>query len=69
MLYHNKCLIEQTAMDSWNIDERMTIQQLWLDLLEVYPVYRLTCRPDRDAVVCLKQQLEKDEVISFAGHS
>lgn len=64
-----KCLIEQTAMDSWNIDERMTIQQLWLDLLEVYPVYRLTCRPDRDAVVCLKQQLEKDEVISFVSHS
>ncbi len=64
-----KCLIEQTAMDRWNIDVRMTIQQLWLDLLEAYPVYRLTCRPDRDAVACLKQQLERDEVVSFAGHS
>lgn len=64
-----RCLMEQTAMDSWNAEERMIIQQLWLDLLEIYPVYQLTCRPDRDAVVCLKQQLKKDEVISFASHS
>lgn len=64
-----KSLMEQTAMDSWNLDERMTIQQLWLDLLEEYPVYHLICSPDRDAVMCLRQQLEKDEVISVAGHS
>ena len=64
-----KCLMEQTAMDNWNADERMVIQLLWLDLLEIYPVYQLTCRPDRDAVICLKQQLEKDEVISFARHT
>lgn len=64
-----KLLMGQTAMDSWDIDERMIIQQLWLDLLETYPVYHLSCRPDRDAVMCLKQQLEKDEVVSFACHS
>ena len=56
-------------MDTWNASERMAIQQLWLDLLEEYPVYLLTCRADKDAVVCLKQQLEKDEVIPFAHHS
>lgn len=64
-----KCLMEQTAMDTWNSIERMEIQQLWLDLLGEYPVYLLTCRADKDAVVCLKQQLEKDEVIPFARHS
>ena len=64
-----KCLMGQTAMDTWNASERMAIQQLWLDLLEEYPVYLLTCRADKDAVVCLKQQLEKDEVIPFARHS
>lgn len=64
-----KCLMEQTALDLWDTSQRMTIQQLWLDLLERYPVYCLTCRPDREAVVCLKEQLEKDEVISFARHS
>lgn len=64
-----KCLMEQTAMDTWNASERMAIQQLWLDLLEEYPVYLLTCRADKDAVVCLKQQLEKDEVIPFVRDS
>ena len=64
-----KCLMEQTAMDTWNAIERMAIQQLCLDLLGEYPVYLLTCRADKDAVVCLKQQLEKDEVIPFARHS
>lgn len=64
-----KCLMGQTAMDTWNAGDRSTIQQLWLDLLDRYPVYLLTCRPDKDAVLCLKQQLEKDEVISVARHS
>lgn len=64
-----KCLMEQTAMDTWNTSERMAIQQLWLDLLEKYPVYLLTCRADKDAVVCLKQQLEKDEVVPIVRHS
>ena len=62
-------LMEQTAIDLWNAEERVVIQQLWIDLLELYPVYQLTCRPDRDAVICLKKQLEKDEVISFVSHS
>ena len=64
-----KRLMEQTAMDAWNPVERISIQQLWLDVLEEYPVYQLTCMPDREAVVCLKQQLEKDEVIPFARNS
>lgn len=64
-----RSLMEQTAIDPWNAEERVVIQQLWLDLLELYPVYQLTCRPDRDAVICLKKQLEKDEVISFVSHS
>lgn len=59
-------LMEQTAVDVWNREECMAIQMLWLDLLEKYPVYLLDCRPDKEAVACLKKQLEKDEVIPVA---
>ncbi len=58
-----KYLMEQTAYDNWNNEERVTVMQLWLNLLEMCPVYMLKCRPDKDAVQCLKQQLIKDEVI------
>lgn len=64
-----KCLTEQTAMDFRDTEERMTIQQLWLDLLAVYPVYQLICTPDQDAVTCLRKQLEKDEVIAVVSDS
>ena len=58
-------LMEQTAMDVWDPKRYSSIHMLWPDLLEKYPIYQLTCRPDEGAVICMKQQLEKDEVISF----
>lgn len=58
-----KHLMEQTVADLWNAEEKTAIQLLWMDLLEQYPVYLLTCRPDRGAVSCLKNQLMKDGVI------
>lgn len=58
-----KYLMEQTVLDTWNRQTISTINQEWIDILKQHPVYLFTCRPDREAVVCLKQQLKKDEVI------
>lgn len=58
-----KYLMEQTVLDTWDSQARSKITQDWMDILNRYPVYLLTCRPDREAVACLKQQLEIDEVI------
>lgn len=60
-----KYLMEQTVADVWNAAEMGIQQNLWLDLLEKYPVYLLTCTPDRRAVFCLKDQLVKDGVIPY----
>ena len=58
-----KYLMEQTVADAWNMEEQWVIQNLWLDLLERCPVYMLVCRPDRGAVECLKERLERDGVV------
>lgn len=60
-----KYLMEQTVADVWNAEEMGIQQNLWLDLLEQYPAYLLTCTPDRRAVFCLKDQLMKDGVIPY----
>lgn len=60
-----KYLMEQTVADVWNAAELEIQQNLWLDLLEKYPAYLLTCTPDRRAVSCLKDQLMKDGVIPY----
>ena len=60
-----KLLMEQTVSDVWNYEELTEIQSLWLELMELYPVYQLTCRPDREAVLCLKERLAKDGVIIY----
>lgn len=59
-----KYLMEQTVADGWNWEELDAIRTLWMDLIEQYPIYLLTCTPDSRAVFCLKEQLEKDGVIS-----
>lgn len=59
-----KYLMQETVADVWNVEELAAMQNLWLDLLEEYPVYLLTCTPDWRAVQCLKEQLIKDGVIS-----
>lgn len=58
-----KLLMDQTVVDAWNKDELFIVQQDWIDLINNYPVYLLTCKPDHDAVLCLKQQLINDRVI------
>jgi len=62
-----KLLMEQTVSDVWNCEELAEIQSLWLKLMELYPVYQLTCRPDREAVLCLKNRLAKDGVITYGN--
>lgn len=59
-----KYLMEQTVADVWNAEELGILRQLWIELLEMHPVYLLTCRPDYEAVQSLKHQLKKDGVIS-----
>ncbi len=57
------CLTGQTmAAMPWD-QTGNALGQLWLNLAAVYPVYRLTCRPDREAVFCLRERLERDGVI------
>lgn len=58
-----KYLMEQTVADIWNAEEIGILQNLWLDFMEAYPVYLLTCTADRRAVLCMKEQLMKDGVI------
>ena len=58
-----KYLMEQTVADTWDEEELAALRMLWADLLEYYPVYKLTCTPDQEAVSCLKKLLKKDGVI------
>lgn len=58
-----KYLMEQTVLDTWNSQTISIINQEWIDLIKQHPIYLFTCKPEREAVVCLKQQLQKDEVI------
>ncbi|MCD7756078.1 MAG: hypothetical protein LUJ09_07120 [Firmicutes bacterium] len=56
-----RCLMGQTAM--LPLSPPGQLAQFWLTLTEGYPVYRLTCRPDAQAVACLKDRLNRDGVI------
>ena len=58
-----KYLMEQTVMDTWNIQEMGLIRQYWINIIRNYPVYMLECNISEDAVECLKQQLILDGVI------
>lgn len=58
-----KYLIEQTVFDTWNSYARNQVIKEWVDILNRYPIYLLTCKPDKEAVECLKQRMIEDEVI------
>lgn len=58
-----KYLMEQTVADAWNAEQLAILRTLWMNLMEQYPVYQLTCTPDQRAVRCLKEQLERDGVM------
>lgn len=60
-----KYLMEQTVADIWNAEEMGILQNLWLDFMEKYPVYLLTCTADQRAVLCLREQLMKDGVMPY----
>lgn len=48
-------LFSQTIVNSWDSQFMSQITQLYAQLLAQIPVYRLYCRPDKDAVtLCLK---------------
>lgn len=56
------CLTGQTMVMPWG-QEGNAVGQFWLELAAGYPVYRLVCRPDEEAVSCLRKRLETDGVI------
>lgn len=58
-----KYLIEQTVFDTWSSYARNQVIKEWMDILNQYPIYLLTCKPDKEAVECLKQRMIEDEVI------
>ena len=60
-----KYLMEQTVADVWNPQQQEQLLKLWLQLLEHCPVYRLDCRPNGDAVVCLKEKLTESGVLQI----
>ncbi len=45
-----KPLFSQTIVNSWDSDFMLKITELFAQLLEQVPVYRLYCRPDQEAV-------------------
>ena len=53
-------LIGQTALDLWNPEEIAKAEMLWLDILSECPAWRLTCRPDEEAVNCLYEALRRE---------
>ena len=58
-----KALMEQSVLDVWDREQLRAAQLLWLELLSAVPVYLLCCRPDAEAVRCLKERLTKDGVL------
>lgn len=50
-------LFSQTILNSWDRDFMSRITTLYADFLELVPVYRLYCRPDRQAVELAYQTL------------
>ena len=43
-------MFSQTILNSWDSEFMATISGLYAEFMAQIPVYRLFCRPDRDAV-------------------
>lgn len=54
-------LMGQTVLAQWDEAMRQSALNEWLVLVQEIPVYRLQCRADQDAVLCLQRQMEEDE--------
>ena len=52
-----KPLLTQTLVNSWNVDFMERITDLLSELINRVPIYRLTCRPDREAVELARNTL------------
>lgn len=58
-----RLLMEQMVLDCWNVEAKMEITGILLELFEKIPVYEQVCTPEFEAVEELKRQLIQDEVI------
>lgn len=54
-------LMAQTVLAQWDEAMRQSLLNEWLTLVQEIPIYRLQCRADQDAVLCLQRQLQIDE--------
>ena len=50
-------LFSQTVVNNWNMEFMQTVTQLFTDLFRQVPVYRLSCRPEEEAVHLTYQSL------------
>ena len=51
-------LMSQTLLNSWDSRFMEQLAELYQNLLAQVPIYRLSCRPDRQAVILAKEALE-----------
>ena len=51
----------QTVLAQWDGGMHQSALNEWLTLVQEIPIYRLQCRADQDAVLCLQRQLQIDE--------
>ena len=56
-----RSLILATAFYQWDIYESRKVHELIEKLIREVPVVRLVCRPDKDAVLTLRQYLEQQD--------
>lgn len=62
-------LMSQLVLDAWDVDARMHAVDRILDVMKEIPVYRLSCRPEPDAVICLEEKLWEDGVLTDENNS
>lgn len=55
-----KYIYSETTINTWNKDYINTIINLIMDMLECVDVYMLSCKPDRESVNLLKQNLREN---------
>lgn len=54
-------LMGQTVLAQWDGKMHQSALNEWLALVQEIPVYRLQCRADQDAVLCLQRELSENE--------
>lgn len=59
-----RVLMEQAVLDCWNVQARVDVMELILEMLREIPVYELVCTPDERAVEELRNILVQEGVMT-----